>query len=181
MDGLFFSAARNSSYFLSFSAEISKGEVVWYAFRARCRVFTPRSPCDSFPVPTSIPSLFLIFVSLIFFSFFHFTFSYFIYSFFFSMFLSTLSFSLSFSPLSFHCFDIFPFLMFLVFLFENELLAFFPFVISVLFFSFFFFVPSLLYFFRRFFPTRATPLSSRALGSPLIRHVSNSRNAVTHG
>lgn len=183
MDGLFFSAARNSSYFLS-RARFQR-EVVWYAFRARCRVFTPRSPCNSFPVPTSIPpfSLFHTFSHFHFFDLFsflpfsfHFFLLYLFIYFFTSMFPSFLSSFLPlFSLLLFHCFDIF-FISFRKETLRFLFLFYFSFVISVLFsFSFF------LFFISFDVSSRQGHSSfSRALGLPLIRHVSNSRNVVTH-
>lgn len=183
MDGLFFSAARNSSYFLSrarfqreklcdmhFEHDVAYLRHVHRATRFR---YQRRFLLFLFFI------LFLIFISLIFFLFslFHFTFSYFIYLFIFLL----RCFPPSFLPFSLYFpFSYFTALIFFLFLFEKKLsvffLFYFSFVISVLFsFSFF------LFFISFDVSSRQGHSSfSRALGLPLIRHVSNSRNVVTH-
>lgn len=193
MDGLFFSAARNSSYFLS-RARFQREKLCDMHFEHDVAYLRHVHRATRFRYQrrfllSLVFILFLIFISLIFFFFFssssfHFFF-HFIYYFF--LFLGV-SFTPSFSllllfPFSylFHCFDIFPFL-FLASLLEKKLLVFSPhffFLFPLFFFSFvtpvFFFFRSFSFFLSLSFDVssldKGTPLFRGPLGLPLIRHV----------
>lgn len=181
MDGLFFSAARNSSYFLSrarfqreklcdmhFEHDVAYLRHVHRATRFRYQrrflLFHTFSHFHFFDLFSFLPFSFHFFLLYLFIYFFT------------SMFPSFLSSFLPlFSLLLFHCFDIF-FISFRKETLRFLFLFYFSFVISVLFsFSFF------LFFISFDVSSRQGHSSfSRALGLPLIRHVSNSRNVVTH-
>lgn len=162
MDGLFFSAARNSSYFLSrarfqreklcdmhFEHDVAYLRHVHRATRFR---YQRRFLLFLFFI------LFLIFISLIFFLFslFHFTFSYFIYLFIFLL----RCFPPSFLPFSLYFpFSYFTALIFSLFLFEKKLFVFSFFFTSLLLFRYFSLFPSFSFLFLpTFLLDKGTPL-----------------------